>query len=48
MEAKEIELSEFNDDERIIYEFLEAIAPLSPDFYAYWINRIHESSETNT
>ena len=43
-EAKEIGLTEFNDTERILYEFLEAIAPLSPSFYTIWINRIYEQS----
>ncbi|KAH9806623.1 hypothetical protein DFH28DRAFT_941286, partial [Melampsora americana] len=43
-EAREIGLSEFEDTERIIYEFLEAIAPLSPSFVTVWMNRIHEQS----
>jgi len=34
-EAIEVGLDEFGDNERITYEFLEAIAPISPNFYTY-------------
>ncbi|KAJ5561987.1 hypothetical protein N7535_003550 [Penicillium sp. DV-2018c] len=40
LETRQVGLAEFESKYRIIYEFLLAIAPISPQFYEYWMCRI--------
>ena len=44
-EALDVGLDEFRNTERIAYDFLEATASISPDFYAYWLNCMHENED---
>lgn len=44
-EALQVGMEEFKDTHRIIFDFIEAIAPISPEFYTYWMNRVHDDKD---
>ncbi|KAJ5143087.1 uncharacterized protein N7515_001874 [Penicillium bovifimosum] len=41
-EAKEVGCQEFEQNERIIIQFLRAVGSTSPEFYGIWMDRIHD------